>query len=36
MKALLEYIIKNLVSKPDEVKIEEIEDCMNNLRNGDI
>ena len=26
MKALLEYIIKNLVSKPDEVKIEEIED----------
>lgn len=26
MKALLEYIIKNLVSKPDEVAIEEIED----------
>ena len=26
MKALLEYIIKNLVSKPDEVAIEEVED----------
>ena len=26
MKALLEYIIKNLVSKPDEVSVEEVED----------
>ena len=26
MKVLLEYIIKNLVSVPEEVKIEEVED----------
>ena len=26
MKALLEFIVKNLVSKPDEVSVEEYED----------
>ena len=26
MKALLEYIIKNIVAKPDEVRVEEFDD----------